>query len=294
MNNKRAVERDKAELNELKLLIETYAEIAAIRMQRVRSGVLANRDYLTDVEKIYQEVRENYKAEVADLIRRRRLGTMKKFSLIKRNGKSANVFIAANTGLYGDIVKRTFDEFAKSLRKTGNDAVILGKIGSQLYTEAKLTNQVAYFDFPDDYIDAESLAKVITSIIQYERVQVFYEKFENAVFQQPAVSDLTGEQVEGTAPQEKVKYLFEPSLEDIMLFFETEIFASLFSQALQEAQLAKFASRMVNLDASTERIKTKLKAVWLDEQRLRHAAINNKLLNSIAGIALWQKVRSNG
>ena len=50
---------------------------------------------------------------------------------------------------------------------------------------------------------------------------------------------------------EGAKYIFEPSLETIVIFFETEIFSSLLEQVFHESRLAKLASRMVLLDRAS-------------------------------------------
>jgi hypothetical protein len=46
---------------------------------------------------------------------------------------------------------------------------------------------------------------------------------------------------------------------------------------------------MLDLDASSERIKTSLKKVELEDLRYSHRLTNRKQLDSLVGLSLWKK-----
>ena len=86
-----------------------------------------------------------------------------------------------------------------------------------------------------------------------------------------------------------MKYLFEPSLEQVMKFFEQQIFTSLIEGTIKEAELAKFASRMITLDSATENVKSALKAVQNQQRVLQHRKSNKRQQELLTGISLWNK-----
>ncbi len=297
MTNKKQIAGEVGQLSGFEMLLQTYAEVAATRMQRVRNSVLANRDFLADLNKIFTEVRLAYDKEIKEAVNRQR-GNRRLLTVVPHNGKTTCVFLSASAGLYGDIVRRTFQLFAENLRKTKSDATVIGKIGQVLYRGANLKAPLTYFDLPDERTTPGDLKKIVDHIINYEKVVVYYGKFDSVVTQTPTAMTIAGEQIvssEGAKipaiidPRPGTKYIFEPSIEEVMAFFETEIFTSLFIQSVQESQLAKYASRMVYLDGATERVREKLNKYFLEERRLRHYEINQKQVNMMSGMKLWTR-----
>ena len=105
-----------------KTIMETYEEIAASRMQRIRSKVLQSRDFLFEINTLFQQVKSSYKKSLEKFKKNRS-------SFLKSNGRTLFVLVSANTGLYGDIVRRTFDVFAREFRKQKSDIAIIGRVG---------------------------------------------------------------------------------------------------------------------------------------------------------------------
>ena len=85
-----------------------------------------------------------------------------------------------------------------------------------------------------------------------------------------------------------VNYLFEPSVEDILEVFQSEILASVFGQTIYESQLAKFASRILHLDDSLQNVDQRLQTVHIDYRRLQHDLMSRKQLSRMSGVSLWQ------
>jgi F0F1-type ATP synthase gamma subunit len=80
--------------------------------------------------------------------------------------------------------------------------------------------------------------------------------------------------------------MFEPSVEKILMFFETQIFASLFDQAVHESQLAKFASRILAMDRAAQNIEVKLKRLELEKLKTVHSVSGKKQLDSLVSTSL--------
>lgn len=260
----------------MKTVMETYQEIAASRMQHVRTSVVLSRDFLLGINTIFQQVKSSYKF----------ISSQKSF--IKHNGKTILILISANTGLYGDIIKRTFDLFAEHIRKETGDIAIVGRVGLRFFQEEFPKKKFMYFELSDDKIDLEALRKIIPHLIQYEKVLVFYEQFQNIIASQPIITSISGDILPWEKNSYIIKYIFEPSLEKVMAFFEQQISGSIFEQTVYESQLAKFSSRMVALDKATENIKQNLKQIMLQKERIKHQEINKEQNQRLASMRLWR------
>ena len=275
-------------LNTLKEILETYEEIAATRMARIRTSVLGSRDFLLEINAIFQQVKSSYQAQIEMLMRKKKIKDPTKLTFIKRNGKTLYIFVSANTGLYGDIIKKTYDVFIDNLKKSPGDVVILGKLGVEIFKADKVAIPYTYFDFPDNKIDNAILKKITDHIIQYEKVLVFYEQFNTVISQSPIVTNISGDPLPWEKGGLPAKYFFEPSLQKIMEFFEKEIFGSIFQQTVFESELAKFAARMVSLDYATDNTKDGLREVILQKNRIKHQEDNKRQLEKFASMKLWK------
>lgn len=264
-------------LNALKGLVEVYEEVAAGRMQKVRGAVMQSRQFLSGLLSIFEKVRAAYKG-------------VEKVGWRQRNGKSVAVFVSANTGLYGDIVDRTFDMFREFVKGNKPQVVILGKLGLKMMTDKMPTQLYNYYDFSDDEVEMESFKIIMRYLIQFEKIIVFYGSFKTILSQMPAQMVVSGDIVlnNETTETKKNQYLFEPSVEVVAQVFEGEILSSLFEQTLHESQLAKFASRMLALDRSIDNIDTRLGIMHVEERRVKHRMINKKMLGTFSGVSLWK------
>jgi ATP synthase F1 gamma subunit len=275
-------------LDTLHTILETYEEIAATRMGRIRSSVLGNRVFLLEINEIFQQVKTSYKAQIEMFMKNKRIKDPSKLTFIKKNGKTLYVFVSANTGLYGDIIRKTYEVFIDNLKRKPGDVAILGKLGLEIFIAEKFAAPLSYFEFPDDKIDEITMRKIIEYIVKYEQVLVFYEKFNTVISQSPIVTNISGDPLPWEKSGPSARYFFEPSLEKIMEFFEKEIFASIFQQTILESELAKFASRMVSLDFASENTRIKLKQNILAKNKIKHQESNKKQLEKFASMKLWR------
>ncbi len=292
MISKRSIISENDGLLDLKALVEAYEEIAASQMQRVRRSVLQSREFMEGVTQIFTKVRRSYDKEIERL---EKSGKKKfeEFSVLPRNGKSAVVFVSANSGLFGDIVKRTFSlflDYVKQKDPSQMDVVIVGKLGLRMLGDSEANILYNYYDFPDDWVDYESINMMMRYLLQHEQILVFHGQFKSLVYQEPVSTGVSGHDLvlsQTPAFEEKIAYLFEPSLKEVLQIFEGEILSSIFAQAMHESQLAKFASRMFNLDRSMENIENRLKNLAELQRRLEHHTAAKKQLGRIAGMSLW-------
>src|SRR5436190_1463352 len=132
------IDKDISELEIFKVITTAYIQLASIRIQKSKDTVILNRNYLRQINQIFQEVLTSYNDQA------KRLGkkSSKKGELtfISHNGRDVAVLMSSNSGLYGDLIQRTFNEFLDYTRKNDVEATIIGKYGLALF-EAEEPNK---------------------------------------------------------------------------------------------------------------------------------------------------------
>lgn len=276
----------------IKTVVTTFELIAASMMQKVRGSVLSNREFYTDLNIVFEEVRSAYQEELSKKQRRKEM--IKKVLLpgYFKFDKTVYVFLSANTGLYGSIIAKTFDFFIDETEKAKPDeVVIIGRIGEALFKNKNSSRKFTYFDFPDSGISVDKLKEVTKYLQKFQEVVVFHGSFKSIITQIPVSYTVSGKELKpevgNKIKKEETRFHFEPSLEEIFKFFETEIFASLLEQSFHESRLAKLASRMVLLDNATVNVDKVLEKASAQRRQVQHRIFNSKQLNTYNAFILW-------
>lgn len=291
MPQRKLVQEDLQALNTIKDLAESYEEIAVIRMQKIKESVLKTRDFLAGISDVYVDLKASYEREVKDLMARIKKGEKTLITGLQKNGKTLLVYLSSNGRLYGAVTQKTYKLFIQDLRKdehTASDIAIIGSAGKEMFEGSSDKRPFEYYEIPDTSVEVEHIKKLMAKFLQYEKVYVYYGKFGNVVKQTPISTSITGEDIFETevlspTPRED-KFIFEPTLEKIFHFFETQIMANLFSQTLLENQLARHASRVNAMEEALGHIEEETKKLNQITTRLKHLTQNKKQLETISGV----------
>jgi ATP synthase F1 gamma subunit len=295
MAQKKVVMEELAALNSIKDLAQSYEEIAVIRMQNIKDSVLKTRDFLTDLSDVFVDLKSSYGREVRELMAQRKKGGKMLIPSLQKNGKTLNVYLSSNGKLYGSVTQKTFKLFVQDLRKpeaNGSDIVIIGSAGKEMFENSNIDKPFEYFEIPDTTVEVKHIKLLMQKFLQYEKVYVYYGKFGNVVNQSPIATSISGEDIFETetvmqVPRED-RFIFEPTLQKIFHFFETQIMANLFSQTLLENQLARHASRVNAMEEALGHIEEESKKLNQASTRIKHLTQNKKQLETMSGLILWE------
>lgn len=310
MVNKNELKTEVDLVETLKNFAQAYEEVSVVRMQRVRGSVLANREFIQSLSEIFGDVKANYKEKIAEMLtqNKKRIHLFHLFAQRSEEEKKAasnktvDVFLSANTKLHGDIVKRSFRFFFDSVAHTNSDIVIVGKIGRDLFEQYARGRAYKYFDLPETKVSFENLHPLMEYIIPYGRVNVYYGQFDNVIKQSPTVTNVSGEVEDqavssenesgGVTPQVVPaikKFIFEPSVDKIVAFFNTEAFSSFVMQTVHESELARLASRINAMEEALSNIDKKQGSLTTEARRIKHKLAEKKQLDALSSISLWLK-----
>lgn len=295
MAQRKLVEEDLQALNSIKDLAESYEEIAVIRMQKIKDSVLKTRDFLAGISDVFVDLKSSYNREIKDLMARIKKGEKTLLTGLQKNGKTLFVYLSSNGKLYGSVTQKTYHLFIRDLRKpesVNNDIAIIGSAGKEMFENSEDKRPFEYFEIPDTSVEVSHIKQLMQKFIQYEKVFVYYGKFGNVVKQTPIETSITGEDIFETEVPEVTtredRFIFEPTLEKIFHFFETQIMANLFSQTLLENQLARHGSRVNAMEEALIHIEQESKKLNQQKGRLKHILSNKKQLETIGGMVLWE------
>ncbi len=280
MLNKKSLQNEMSVLLSMQEIVNAYEEIAAMRMRKVKKSVLQNRDFLSGLNILYSRVWYTYLHE-------HKKKAVK--SLIGGNGKTISILVSANTRLYGDIIKKSFNLFIKDVNDANTDVVVLGKLGKQFMVESGSTKPYKYFDINDTVSDRDSMKDVLAYILTYTNIIVYHGLYVSVLNQEATRTFVTGKalDIQETTGNKELSCLIEPSTEEVAQFFEKQILSSVFEQSMFESSLSKYASRMISLDLASDNIHAFLKSTKFQMVKLRHLINNTKQTERISGIALW-------
>lgn len=295
MQSKQTVQNEFAVIGTLKTLAQAYEQISVMRIQRVRGSVLTTRDFLTGLADIYKDVKRSYKDEVERLNKHHKNSKIMLSGLAK-NGKTVSVLLSSNNKLYGDIVSRVFNLFAQDVKSNPNvEIVVIGKVGKSMVDTRLPGRKYTYFNLPDQSASLTDLAPIFKFIVSYEKILVYYGRFLNIVSQEPAVSEISGEEslidqpIEKEEKADRTPFFFEPNLQKILGFFEDQVFASILKQVVDESELSRLASRIKSMEdslLSIEKQEQILKKVYL---RTLRRTEDNKQQQRMAGMVMIGK-----
>lgn len=285
------------DLTGIKEIVGASEEIASMKMRSIRGQVLESRDLNDELTEIYREVTASYKEQIMAIMEQKHHSTIPglhqkeiSISLKKGNGKTAVVYLSANSGFFSKILEKTYHEFVLYLDAHENVIpIIIGEFGKKLFTEQFPGREFQFYVFSEKDTSSQSLERVTKDLINYDNVIIYYPRFESLASQTVAALDVSGSK-NGPASQQvhEVHYLFEPSIEKILAFFEGEIFAGIIHQTVTESELARYASRITTLDIARENISNKLKAINLQKRFATHRLMNKKQTEALMGISLWK------
>lgn len=280
------------DLSNMSSIVGASEEIASMKMRGIRGQVLLSRDINSELTEIYREVSISYRHQIVHLLSHTKdlnVAAKKNFALKKGNGQKACVFLSANSGFFSKILERTYDSFVQYLETHDDVPVIIGEFGKRLFTNQFPNREFIFFPFVEGQNQEENFKKITQDLAAYQNVIIFYARFESMSSQTVSSLDVSGlEQTSDSQAASSIHYLFEPSLEKIIEFFESEIFAGIIHQTVTESELARYASRITTLDIARENINTKLKTINLQKRFAAHRIMNKKQTEAISGITLWK------
>ena len=270
----------------IKSITRVYEQAAARKMKMVKMEIEDIAQYLNEATNTYSSSKYAITEGEKPKVRQAVLAS----SFRKPTKKQVLVLIASQTQYYGNLIPSLFKEFMNYYKKTGSDAVILGKTGKDLAEKNNLTAQnITYWDFDDASPAWNVVHEVSNQLADYTEIIVFYGEYKSVLTQEAKSANLAEKIVVREVKEEK-QYLFRPQPQLALSFLEKQMIAGGFLEKIYESQVAKYAARIKILEIGqvAEKISNAMDDLARGRRNFRKNSNNRKQQQLFTGSDLWQ------
>ena len=208
------------------------------------------------------------------------------------------VLVTSNRGLAGafnaNAIKAAhnliLEKYNSQLAKGQVSLLAIGKKGNDFFAKRDfkiLDNQSELFSD----LTFENTAKIAENIMnqfikgKFDRVDVVYNEFKNAVLQIPVVEQLLPLVPKEEETKEELDYIIEPSKEEIIEVLIPKAIRIQLFKAVLDSFASEHGARMTAMDKATENAGDLIKELKLSYNQARQAAITTELTEIVSGAA---------
>lgn len=262
-------------------LAKAYEELAIIKMTSIRQHVLQSRVFLAKLYNVYQDVQRSYEYKKTHTTTQTTEAEENRPEAIQVEAeKKGNlvVFVSSTSKLYGEIIRKIFDDMVAFITTEDADVMVIGRLGYQLFKDRLPNHPFLYFDMNEREFTQIELQPMLFQLLKYKKITVFHGKYSSLMLQESVKSVITGQEyfeahIEEFKNVKKASttefFFFEPTIETIVHFFETQVTYNLFKQTLNESDLARSTSRIKAMEILLENIQKQRKALLFKQIQFR-------------------------
>lgn len=228
-------------------LAEALQEISVLKMTDIRDVVLKARNYEEGLTDIFADIRLSSKHSEEN--------TQKKKLQVKKD-KRVVILLSPNNRLFGHITDAVYEKCMSEVLNSEDELIIVGNIGKAKYERDGHKKPYQYFNLPDYDIRFMDILPLLSFIVQYQSIRVYYGLSTNIMSQAAVAKEITGEELITAKEKSNTSkiYLVEPSEEALYSFFIGQILGIFFKQTIYEYELARHASRIKTLEESINHV----------------------------------------
>lgn len=271
--------------------------VSAVKMRKSQQKALAGRPYVHAAMRILTRLSESQE------------GLSHPFARTRTEGKHLLVVVTSDKGLAGSVNSAVLKRAEELLtRYPDSDAICIGRKSVEFMAREKKTVLAAYTNVRDDVTlsDVDDMTqKVIMSFESgaYAHVHVLYQNFVSTFEQEPTARQIlpldpaeihyimtgikpkTGKwSNEESLTDAQILYTVEPSSEEVLDVLIPQLIKIMLYHALIESKACEHSARMVAMKNATDKSKEMAKALTLQFNKQRQAAITAEVSEITGGM----------
>lgn len=271
----------------LKALTQAYAEIANIKIKKIRAKVERNRLFFDEILKVYGMIKAI---------------AIKKKAMVTKPKNRLCILLTSNYRFYGSVNNSLISYFVGSTRQLPDpdvDKVILGKGGIEYFRTTKLLSTYQEITLKDDMPTAEELTNLTNLSSKYNQVLVFHSKFKSLLVQEATFTDISAlslytkdyylKSFNVAREKDLTHFIFEPELTKILEFFDSQIALLLLEETFLESELSRSASRFISMDEAETEANKFIKEYQTLKAYVKRSIDNNTILENFASMMALRK-----
>ncbi len=300
MLNLKEVRTRIASIKSTRQITSAMKMVSASKLRKAQNGILSVRPYAAHLKTMLSGLEPQIPTEEKN-----------QFTLPREGKNILVVGIASNKGLCGTyntlLVKRTLLH-VNSLIQEGYKVklLLIGKkieafFQSREFEILKTAHEVLE---GISYEKTETLARELMEMYAsetYDRVDVVYNRFKNAVMQElvidqllPVSAEIPGEEQKNASPkaeemQQEFSYILEPSPKEMLDTLVPQYVSLYFYQILLDASASEHGARMTAMHQATDNATELLKSLTLSYNKVRQSMITREIMEIVGGAEVFSR-----
>jgi F-type H+-transporting ATPase subunit gamma len=262
--------------------------VAASKLRKAQNAILKMRPYAAKLKDILQNLSASLDSGDGNLYTQQRTPNKVLIVVLTSNRGLCGAF---NTNILRTAAQRIQIEYATQL-KAGNVSVLtIGRKGTEFFTKRGY-NVISSHDSVFDSLTYENVSAIASSVMnafvnkEFDRVDIVYNQFKNAVVQRVAVEQFLP--VEAPAESAVVSksntdYIFLPSKEEIVEELIPKSLKIQFYKSVLDSYASEHGARMTAMHQATDNAGDLIKELNLAYNKARQAAITKEILEIVSG-----------
>lgn len=261
----------------LKYIAQAYTEISSTKLKKIRAGIEKNRVFSQDVTRVLHIVKDAA-AKRHIKPKTERQGTM-------------SVVITSNYRFTGNLEHQLLRFFMVNSAKNKTERMVIGKTGQEYLRSFGYFNSYDPVVFKKDLPGSQELVALNAKLAKYQQILVYHAKMKSVLVQEPTVIDITQKPADEVLLDKKayLDYIFEPEIDKIIDFFESQVTQLLFEQTFLESELARTAARLISMDSAQVNADDFIHKQKVLLGQARKSQVNMQLLETAASLLKWRK-----
>jgi F-type H+-transporting ATPase subunit gamma len=269
-------------VNNTAKMTQALQTISAIKLNKARAHLDRARPYTDNVEQMMRDIADRARSDTPLLVGRDEVNNVAVCTVTSDRGLAG--------GFNAHVLRRTM-----GLRQE-QDAqivqVVTGRKASEFFRFRRLPIEEAYTGFSDSptYEKAREIGRYLTQLFENEdadEVYLVYNRFKNALVQQPTVTRLlpvasedTGEDEEDGEGEETsgVPFEFIPEPEELLKRLVPKYVETLVFRALLESAAGEHGARMTAMKSASDSANEMSEELTMQLNKMRQAAITQEII----------------
>ena len=284
MANLRDIRRRIKSVSNTAQITKAMQLVASAKMKKAQNQALAGRDYAMELLRF-----------VADLQGSDLGGDAHPLLGEPKEGRELVLVVSTDRGLCGGLNTNLLKKLRQEVSKDAHFVAVGSKLRQTLMKSGSEIIADWQIGDPIPFSAARPIAKLLTDKFlsgEYGKVTVVFNKFVTTLTQTPRVVQLLPidsdrvltesakyqKEVDGMEPASNNDYIFEPGVEGVLDTLLPLYINYMVYQVLVEARASEHSARMVSMKAATDNAGDIVKALTLEYNKARQAAITSELL----------------
>jgi len=278
---------------------DSLQQIAAMRMVKLRKLVLSSRRFVEEatlilrdlhLEKAKNLAKETKQGKKAHITSAQAPGSM---GTTKDRLRTAIIVVSSDIGLCGSYNTEIVNKLSQVMQEFPEaDYYVIGHKGQNYMSRFAPKYKINYYPYniPEE-VGIQDLKPLIGMFYYYNQIYLVYNKYINTTtrevaFIELAVPNLT--EVEAEKEKSEGKFIFEPSIDDLIASISARVRYALFRQQILDSKLALYTAQMIAMKTAADNADELMSDLRMEYNKARRKIIDKKIQEVQAGRVLWE------